>query len=369
MRRSLLVAAIGSWLIACTAGGTEVEGGSPAPAEGGGPVTASIQIPRSVTSVINPHVAIDGAGGVHLVWREQAAGGDVIRHASVGGDELGDAEVISDAFDVVFSETPILTDADGRVCAFFDAFVDETDPSTRGFYRRCLSDGEWSNPALVASAGITTTYEPAFDASGAAGAIATTPVSSITFDGLELSEDGDPVGSAQLAIDTSGAYHVVWYELGERFELNHRVSTDAGATWSPIEAIQGAEFFVPDPTLIAASDGSVHVFYTTSLPFHRVWTQEAGWGGIDTGPECSGAEWAFALSPDDTPVAVCAGIGGIQLTTNDDGTWSELETIDGSTGPPAGPVALAIGPDGTRHVLWVAATEPPSLRYAAVPTG
>ena len=60
-----------------------------------------------------------------------------------------------------------------------DAFIDESDPSTHGLFMRCLADGQWSAPELVTREGITS----AFDGSGAAFAVATTPISSVTFEG------------------------------------------------------------------------------------------------------------------------------------------------------------------------------------------
>ena len=370
MRRiSALLATLPMLLLACTAGGTTVEtGASPLPPEPSSAFATSVPLDPSVTSVSDPHVVVDGSGGVHLIWSDDSAAGGVVRHAEVDGASFGATETISDPFDVTFGTTPVLVGPRGQVCAFFDAFVDEEDPSSDGFFMRCLSEGQWSTPELVTREGITSTFDPAFDASGAAFAVATTPISSVTFEGQELSEDDDPAGQVTLAIDVDGRYHALWPELGTNFELNHRVSTDAGTTWSPIEALEGTEFFVPDPFLVAGSDGSVHVFYETSLLVHRVWTADGDWGQIETGPGCGGA-YAFALTANDVPVAACADLGGVQLTTRIDGAWTPLEPVEGSTDVPATAISLAVGADGTRHIAWVTASDPPELRYAAVPAG
>ena len=365
MRRLLLLAAFG--LFACTTGGTELASGPPAPsAEAEDPISASIELPEDIASISGPGVAIDGGGAVHLIWADSAGNDVVVRHALATDASVGDPEVISDPFDLFLGDPTALTSPTGEVCAFVDAFVDEADPSTEGFYMRCQSGPAWSEPESIAAEGLTTRFDPAFDAEGIPRAAGTTPVTSVTYEGQELSEDDDTAGQVQLEIDAEGRYHVVWYEIGDPFELNHRVSEDDGATWSETEAIEGTEFFVPDPTLAAASDGSLHLFYETAVLFHRVWTEVGGWGALETGPDCGG-DHAFALAADDVPVAACANLGGVHLTAAEDGTWSELRTIEGSTDVPAGPVALAVGPDGTRHVLWVEATDPPSLRYAAVP--
>jgi hypothetical protein len=314
---------------------------------------------------VDPHVTLDGDGGVHPIWWENVPAEGAVHHAVVVGGKFGEAETISDAMDVITTETSVLVRPNGEVCAFFDGWLDEEDLSTRGYYMRCLSGGTWSAPELVTAHGVTSTFDPAFDAAGAAHAIATTPVSSVTYEEQELSGQ-DATAQAQLVIDATGAYHIVWAELGQdSFALNHRVSTDGGATWSPIEALEGTEFFGPEPEVIAASDGSVHLFYETGLLFHRVWTSSGGWGEIEIGPECGG-DFAFALGPQDEPVAACANIDGVHLTTVADGVWSELETLEGSTDAPAGPISIAVGQDGTRHLLWVASTDPVSLKYAAI---
>ena len=369
-RASALLGTLPLLLFACTTGGTTVEAdSSPPPAEPSQAFATSVTLDLPVTSITDPHVVLDGGGGVHLIWSDDSLADGVVRHADVERGSSGVPEVISDPFDVTFGTTPVLARPGGQVCAFFDAFEDETDPSTHGFFMRCLSDGLWSAPELVAREGITTTFDPAFDPDGVAHAAGTTPISSVTFEGRELSsKDNDAAGQSILAIDAAGRYHVVWYELGTGFEMNHRVSTDAGATWSPIEVLVGTEFFVPDPTLIAASDGTVHLFYGDSPLFHRVWTADGGWGELETGPGCGGA-FAFALTTDDVPVAACANIGGIHLTTVADGAWTSLEPVDGSTDVPATTVSLAVGADGTRHVAWVTASDPPELRYATVPVG
>jgi hypothetical protein len=370
MRRlSALLGTLPMLLFACSGGGTTVEAGlSPPPS--GTPAASMTSVPLDpvVTSIDDPHVAIDGGGGIHLIWSDDSSAGTVVSHIEVGSSG-GEPEAISDAFDVTFGTTPVLVRRGGQVCTFFDAFIDESDPSTHGLFVRCLTDGEWSAPELVTREGITSTFDPAFDASGGAFAVATTPISSVTFEGQELSDQDDDAASRSiLAIDSAGRYHVVWYELGQRFELNHRFSTDEGVTWSPIEALSGTSFFVTDPTLIAASDGTVHLFYEDSLLFHRVWTSDGGWGEIESGPDCGG-DYAFALSADDAPVAACANISGVHLTTINDGTWTPLDTVDGSTNVPATAISLAVGGDGTRHVAWVTGSDPPELRYAAVPAG
>jgi len=358
------LAALQILLLACTTGSTQVEGGSPASAlPAGGPVSTSVELGPDVTSIDAPRVAIDGDGGVHLIWWDNTIGEGVARHATVVGGSVGDPDVIGEG-DLTGSAT-VLVRPTGEICAFFEGWLDEADLSSNGFYMRCLSGEIWSGPDLVTSVGITTNYDPAFDASGVVRVIATTPTSSVTYEGRELSEGDESTFPAQLAIDSDGAYHVVWQELADIFELNHRVSVDGGATWSPIESLEGTEFFVPNPTLIAASDGSIHVFYDTSVPFHRVWTSTGGWGEIEVGPTCGGDQ-AYALGPEDVPVTACANIGGVHLAMVANGAWTEFETLEGSTDAPAGPISIAVGPDGTRHLLWVASTDPPSLRYATV---
>jgi hypothetical protein len=244
-----------------------------------------VPLDPDVTSIGDPHVVVDGDGGVHMIWSDDSLSGGVVRNIEVGSS-AGEAEIISDPVDVTFGTTPVLIRPGGHVCAFFDAFIDESDPSTHGLFMRCLADGQWSAPELVTREGITSTFDPAFDGSGAAFAVATTPISSVTFEGQELSEeDDDPASQSILAIDAAGRYHAVWYELGQRFELNHRFSTDAGGLWSPIEALSGTHFFVSDPTLIAASDGTVHLLHEDSLLFHRVWSSDEGWDELESGPD------------------------------------------------------------------------------------
>jgi hypothetical protein len=358
-------------LLTCTTGGTSVEAGSSPPTSP--PATASVtalDLGPDVTAIRDPRVVVDGDGVVHLFWVDDANASlkNQVRHVEIADGSIGEPEVVSEAFDVVGGDPAVLVRATGEPCAFFEAFLDETDPSSYGFYMRCRTADGWSEPELVEQVGLTTSFEPAFDGSGAAFAVAVTPVSSITFEGRELSDDDDAIGGFQLSIDAADRFHVVWYELGDTFELNHRVSENEGATWSPIEAIEGTGFFVPTPSLLAASDGTVHVFYETASLFHRVWTADGGWDRLETGPGCGG-DYAFALSADDAPVAACANISGVHLTTINDGAWTPLDTVDGSTNVPANAISLAVGGDDTRHVAWVTGSDPPELRYAAVPAG
>jgi len=370
MRRIVtLLSSVPMLMLGCTSGGTEVQGGSaatePPPSQ-----SAALQLDLGApTQITDPHVVIDGEDLIHLIWWDNTVGTGIVRHAIVEGASVGDPEVISDAMDVFTTETSVLVDPGGHVCAFFDGWLDEQDLSTRGFYMRCLSGGSWSVPALVTSHGVTSTFDPAFEADGTPEAVAMTPLSSVTFEDQELSteqESGAAAAQAQLEIDTSGTYHVVWEELlSTSAEILDRFSTDRGTTWSPIETFGVTLLFAP-PELIAGSDGSVHMLYQDAGVIDRVWTSAGGWGPAVTGPGCGGPA-AFALGPGDVPVAACAGIDGVALTSETGGAWSPLEPIEASTDVPATSVALVVGSDGTRHVAWVTADVPPQLRYASVP--
>lgn len=368
MRRSLaLLATLPLVMLACSTGETEVEGGS-APAGSGSPVVVATIPPDPARDAIDdPHVVIDGGGGVHLIWWDNAVIEGRVAHAVVDESAVGEPEDISDAMAVFTAETSVLVSPAGEVCAFFDGWLDEQDLSTRGYYVRCLSGATWTPPERVTSQGTTSTFDPAFEADGAPLAVATTPISSITFEGLELSEDDDGTLQAQLEIDGSGAYHVVWEELGTTAnEIDHRFSTDGGSTWSPIEAF-GVTVLGEPPALIAGADGSVHMLYQdTAGVIDRAWTSAGGWGAPTTGSQCGGLV-AFALGPGDRPVAACASIDGVQLSILSGGVWSGLETVETSSDVPATEIALAVGADGARHVAWVTATDPVELRYAVVP--
>lgn len=356
-------------MLACTTGGTEIQTGPAGSGSSQAPIAVTqVDLGAPGTEIADPHVVIDGEGAVHLIWWDNTVVDGIVRHAIVEGISIGDPEAISDVMDVFTTETSVLVNPSGEVCAFFDGWLDEQDLSTRGFYVRCLSSGTWSAPDLVTSHGVTSTFDPAFEADGTPRAVATTPIDSVTFEGTELSDlEAGGVIQAQLEIDPSGTYHVAWEELlATSNEMVHRSSDDGGATWSPIDTFD-VELLFATPELIAGSDGSVHLLYQQDTAvMDRVWNPAGGWEDPIVGPECGGPA-AFALGPGDVPVAACANLEGVALTSEIEGSWSILDPVPGSTDAPATAVAISVGADDVRHVVWVTGEATPALRYAAVP--
>ena len=72
-RASALLGTLPVLLFACTTGGTTVEAdSSPPPAEPSQAFATSVTLDLPVTSITDPHVVLDGGGGVHLIWSDDS---------------------------------------------------------------------------------------------------------------------------------------------------------------------------------------------------------------------------------------------------------------------------------------------------------
>lgn len=146
----------------------------------------------------------------------------------------------------------------------------------------------------------------------------------------------DPRGKPGLALDATGAVHVVYAEMGLRY------ATNRGGPWTS-ELVDPA---ASGPCSIAlGSDGVVHVSY--AVPAEGVRYAKGGSGGWELASVDTGALGPSSIVLDDSgrPLVLYDALAGAVLVTLGDGGWSSAFLLSGSVDASA----LARGTDGRIH--------------------
>ena len=70
-----------------------------------------------------------------------------------------------------------------------------------------------------------------------------------------------------IAVDSSGHPHVVWHDYTPGFpDIFHRMSADAGASWTTRQRLSWTSSYSMDPAIAAGASGSLHVVWYDTTP-------------------------------------------------------------------------------------------------------
>ena len=160
-----------------------------------------------------------------------------------------------------------------------------------------------------------------------------------------------------------GAAHLVWADPDEP---TYYYSRWDGANWTTpadVIAATGSAELLSSPELVAAADGKLHLFWALGSVMHSwAWADAANSARAWSAPEPVVSPNGFASGP---MGAVQDAAGRFHLVyslgqqdvyyvhSDDEGIWSEpVRVSQVAPGASTSAPKLAVGPDGTVHVVW-----------------
>ncbi len=229
----------------------------------------NLNVTNTAAKSIRPALLVDGAGVLHLTWLDntlrQGQSGryfDVLHRQRPPNGQWSDITNLTEGFRSVSEyNLQLLLNQAGEPCVVWKG--SPTHEGGREFYLRCLTAGLWSPAQLVEEAGsfdIVSAFAPD---SRLVSIRSFAPGYTPFFGDMDLSDGLRPASGIQLAIDTTGGYHVAWVRGGDPYSVEYRTSTDGGITWAPAVRLSTDETapFGVFSELVADTTGAVHLVY------------------------------------------------------------------------------------------------------------
>jgi hypothetical protein len=310
-----------------------------------------------------PAIAVDADGIVHVVWVEGHTSDAVLvaRSLSAGGEWSEPVTLSGEQSSP--SQHFLERDPDGNVCVFWDSI------EASSVLQRCYGNEAWSGSDRLGGRALGG-FEPAFDTDGDPIFLAAGASCCIVFDEVTLSaESPETSGAPAMAVDSEGRLHAVFVQQSgpDDTELGmvHRMSADGGETWSQPEVFDSVGAATHE--VVSDADGRVH-WFSSAGTYHR-WTDDHGWSNADepNGDEGLGSA-RLAVDSEGLAVAVFAGdADGVYLAKQEeDGTFGSPRLVSGTSGTDHEAVVVAVGDDGTIHLVALTASDDKTLTYLAV---
>lgn len=330
------------------------------------PPLSAINISNTAGRSELAQVAVDAAGVVHVVWRDNTARqgqSDTMLYRQLTPDGTwSDVEDLSP--DLEYVTTPhLLVNHQNDVCLLINGVA--------GLFARCLENNSWSPLEQLIAGGTRNVLAPALDADRQPVWVA--GLNNAQFAGTQLSDDAAAVANARLAIDAQGRYHLVWDRQGDPWSIEYRFSPDGGTTWQPQQRLSAADAQLPSQAILFADDeGAVHLVWSESgsLLYHR-WTAADGWSAaMPVGTSSSAI--GLAADRDGRAIVVWADDCEVRYTrVTVENTWSPTRVLNADASPSAcaTDVAVAIDDGEQHHVVWIAPGNDgqPDVYYTRMP--
>jgi len=348
------------------------------------PLTA-INVTNNQGRSDDPYLAFDAQGNLHLVWYdtslrpvgERPEADFLHRELNMAGQWSGVDSLTSD-FDLIYKNTlNVLRNPAGQICASWEGETTPNDPSTIGWYTRCLTGEQWSAVEAIQTAKTATNdLMPAFASEGTLQSVYAS-FGALYFKDTLLSSASETAFSPRLAIDKAGGYHAVWIYKGDLVSLEYRYSNDGGQTWQEAKKLNTDQDppsfeYGRDVELLADEQGNVHLIWnSTNGIFYRRWTSAQGWErAVEITHGTSAGN--FDMTTDAIGLAHVVfwqgGRGMRYVQQQADNTWSapRLVTDDDKAGSPR----IVVDQRGIRHMVWTSWENNPNasdLYYAILP--
>ncbi len=325
-----------------------------------------------------PHMAFDGKGNLHLIWRDdtirktnKSDGSDYLHRQRTPDGKWSDVTNLTEDFESIFPQEPKLQQRpDGSLCVFWQGASVLTNPDTLGLYMRCQNETGWDTRQKVGTEWIVT-FDPVIASDGKVQYIFTqNQQHSVYYKDIELSDRIKLNEHGRFAIDSNGGFHAIWRRQGDPYSLEYRFSGDGGKTWSEQQSLTD-EKSKPngEPFLLADKKGQVHLVWSNGPNLlYRLWTPAAGWGRTIVIKEGSRAVPAdVAIDSIGLVHLIYDNIRNVMYTRQQtDGSWVEPFPVANDLRN-VGSMALAVDAQNVPHFAWTIEGDALDIVYGTLP--
>jgi hypothetical protein len=289
----------------------------------GGVWTSPVNISNTGGASNRPAIAVGEDGSLHVVWHDEASGAwDILYASRAPGGSWSAATNISNNAGWSF-QPEIVVGGDGSLHVVWH---DHTSGNRQILYASKPVDGPWSPPTQVWSNGGTSSF-PA------------------------------------LAVGEDGYLHLVWEErTPDNWEILY-ATRPPGGSWASPENVSGSVRKSRRPGLAVAGDGSPHVVWQGEAEgnlrlYYAARGQAGSWSSAADISEdvLTSTRSAIVVAKDGSLYAAWVGNGSgagdiLFAGKPPGGFWTPAVNISSSDGA-SGEPALAVGEDGSPHVVW-----------------
>jgi len=285
-------------------------------------------ISNTLMESLNPQLAVDGSGAIHVVWADSTPGPEDIYYAQRGSDGTWSSpKNISNSSEC--SRAPQLAVDKGGTVHLMWSESDSNLENGEIFYARRSSNGTWSSPQNISN----------------------TPGGS---------------DSQQFVLDESGVIHVVWADGVSDTSDIYYVKQSSDGVWSSPQNISNLGHSGA-PQLTVDQDRTVHVVWSDPIfPSQgNIFYAYRDHDGVWSSPLNISNESGYPLSPKIAADASgtlhvmwsclnCANSYVSYARRSGDGTWSEPQNVSNISdrGGDACPV-MVVEASGAIHVVWI----------------
>ena len=296
--------------------------------DGGDSWSPNKRLTWTLNDSLDPDIAVDSLGGVHVVWSDYSPGNPEIyyRGSTDGGTSWLPSQRLT--WTTAASELPaIAVDGVDRIHVVWD---DWTPGNTDIYYRRSVTGGaSWTATQRL-------TWNPGFSI------------------------------SPTMACSPAGHLHVVWYDdTPGNYEIYYIAGSNGGTTWSSPRRLTWNSGASSSPVIAAHSSGLLHVVWHDSTPgLEEIYYKSSPDGG---------ASWTSAkrltwTSAGSYRPAIKLGFSGqvyvvwddyaasnyeifYKKSTDGGATWGSTQRRTWTSGYSSSP-AIAFDSSGDLHVVW-----------------
>lgn len=298
-------------------------------------------------------IGVDDDGAVHVLWLDntprQGAAETVLARARLPNGDWTEIQDLTPELEYVGFPW-LAANLDRNLCLVLD--------SVTGTYSRCVNHGEWSPVTTLAESKTRNVFAPALDGEPQIRWIA--GLNEVTYGDEKLDDGLANPSQAAFAIDAQNGFHVVWRRAGgDKWSIEVRASSDAGASWQIQERLTSPDAVFPSsPVLAADPDGAVHLVWSEhGTTNYRRWSEPGGWSDAVSIGRRGGSDIDLAVTDAGLPEVVWVNDCMVYHTAQGEGgTWSEPWVLNADASPSncADEVEIAVDAGGETHVAWVA---------------
>jgi len=316
-----------------------------------------INVSNNPARSIEPSIAVDSKGTVHLVWTDYTPGKRQIFYAFKPKGGVWTVPVnVSNTYRSA-SHPSLVVDKEDNLHLAWQQWVNGLGWVI--FYSYQLPSGGWSTPETIIATGGDVGPKIVVDSvgrvfmvwygGGYSGRIyfSLRETNGMWTSPVPLCERGYVDFEPEIAVDKKGKVHVAWNFWDGGYSSNvFYTMRDTMGNWSEPSIIFAIDSFADYPVLTSDKDGNVHIAWWDSTLIYMYKSPEGNWSA----PEFPGVGLSpYAIAIDNNGTVYIAYLGPRLIKKTKDGSWEKPILVVRRLG---GIPSLAIDNEGIKHLAW-----------------